>query len=228
MPLPQRELKKLYIQEKRSSAEIARIFNRSERTVNYWLAKYGIKKRSISEAVYLKYNPNGDPFKVIDKPKTINEAFLYGLGLGLFWGEGNKKSKDSIRLGNTDPDLIKKFIEFLIEICGVNKDKIRFGLQIFSDIPKNKALQFWVDKVNKYGFTKKQFYNIVVTPSGSIGTYREKSKYGVLSIYFANVKLKKILDNMLASVAQGQSNSMVNIAHFNGNVRVNPELRLKA
>lgn len=202
MSFTHKKLKKLYIEDKKSSAEIAKILNCSERAVNYWLTKYRIKKRSISEAVYLKYNPNGDPFKVLTKPKTVKQAIIYGLGLGLYWGEGNKKSKDSIRLGNTDPELIKKFIDFLIEICGINKDKIRLGLQVFSDIPKNKALQFWVDKLNKYGFTKKQFYNVIITPSRSLGTYREKSKYGVLSIYFANVKLKKILDNMLADVAQ--------------------------
>lgn len=229
MSLPQKKLKKLYIQQKKSSAEISRIFNYSERTVNYWLAKYGIKKRSISEAMYIKYNPNGDPFKIIDKPRTIEEAILYGLGLGLFWGEGNKKNKNSVRLGNTDPNLIRNFLDFLIKIFRIDKDKLKFGLQIFSDIDTKKALKFWIDELKQFGINKNQFFKVTVTKSGSIGNYKEKSKYGVLTVHFGNTKLKKILDNTLASVAQGQSNSMVNnFAHSDGNVRVNPELRLKA
>ena len=210
MSLQKEKLKNLYIQEKKSSAEIAKIFNCSERTINYWLAKYGVKKRSISEAVYLKYNPDGDPFKIIDKPRTIEEAILYGLGLGLFWGEGNKRNKNSIRLGNTDPKLICKFIEFLVKVLGINRDKLKFGLQTFDDMPTRKTLKFWLNELKHFGINKNQFFKVTVTRSGSIGNYKEKSKHGVLTVHFGNTKLKKILDGYIADVAQRQSNSMVN------------------
>ena len=57
-------LKKLYLKHKKSSFEMSKIFNCSEHKINYWLAKYNIAKRSISEAIYQKNNPNGDPFKI--------------------------------------------------------------------------------------------------------------------------------------------------------------------
>ena len=189
-------IKKLYINEKKSSAEIAKIFNCSERGVNYWLSKYGVKKRSISEAVYLRCNPNGDPFNV-KSIKNIEDAKLLGLGLGLYWGEGNKKNKYSIRLGNTDPALIKKFMEFLVKILGINKSKLKFGLQIFSDMPKRKSLEFWLKELKEFGINKNQFFKPTITLSGSIGTYKEKSKFGVMTVHFSNVKLKKLLDKML-------------------------------
>ena len=203
-------LKKLYLQKGRSSSEIAKILNYSEHKINYWIKKYNIQKRGISDAMYLKHNPNGDPFKVVGKPRTIEEAILYGLGLGLFWGEGNKKNKNSIRLGNTDPKLICKFIEFLIKVLGINGDKLRFGLQIFDDMPTRKTLKFWLNELKHFGINKNQFFKVTVTRSGSIGNYKEKSKYGVLTVYFGNTKLKKILDGYIADVAQWQSNSMVN------------------
>ena len=31
--------------------------------VRYWMSKYGIKRRSWSDATYVKRNPNGDPFR---------------------------------------------------------------------------------------------------------------------------------------------------------------------
>ncbi|MBI2674177.1 MAG: hypothetical protein HYX22_00340 [Candidatus Yanofskybacteria bacterium] len=189
-------IKKLYVNDKKSSAEIAKIFKCSERAVNYWLAKYEVKKRSISEAVYLKNNPSGDPFKI--KPvQNLEDAKLFGLGLGLYWGEGNKKNKNSVRLGNTDPKLIKKFLEFLMRICGIEKKKLRFGLQVFSDMNTGRSLKFWLKELREYGINRSQFFKVTVTPARSLGNYREKSKWGVLTVHFSNTKLKKLLDGML-------------------------------
>ena len=106
-------LRRLYSDEHKSAQEIAEIFNCSSNRINYWLKKYYITKRSISDAIYIKHNPNGDPFEFVP-PRNIEEAKLFGLGLGLYWGEGNKANKNTVRLGNTDPVLLNKFIEFLI------------------------------------------------------------------------------------------------------------------
>ncbi|OGN17524.1 MAG: hypothetical protein A3C88_01135 [Candidatus Yanofskybacteria bacterium RIFCSPHIGHO2_02_FULL_50_12] len=190
------ELEKFYVKERKSSTEIAKIFDCSQHKIDYWIRKHRIPKRSISEAIYQKRNRDGDPFKI----KTISnqkEAVLLGLGLGLYWGEGNKKNKNSIRLGNTDPRIIRKFIEFLLNILGVHQHKIRLGLQIFSDMSKKQALEFWLKELSEYGINRSQFFKVIVTPARSIGTYREKSQYGVLTVYFCNTKLKKILDSML-------------------------------
>lgn len=146
--------------------------------------------------MYQKYNPNGDPFK-IKEARTLKDTKLLGLGLGLYWGEGNKKNKNSIRLGNTNPLIIKKFIEFLIDILGIHEHKLRFGLQIFSDMSAKDTLKFWLKELNEFGIIRNQFFKITVTPSRSIGNYREKSKYGVLTVHFCNTKLKNLIDSML-------------------------------
>ena len=190
------KLEQFYLIKKQSSAEIAKVFDCSEHKVNYWIRKYKIKKRSISEAVYQKRNKDGDPFHV-KSISSIDDAKLTGLGLGLYWGEGNKKNKNTIRIGNTDPGIINKFIEFLLVILGAKKDKLRFSLQIFSDMSANQALKYWLKQLSRYGISKSQFFKVTITPARSIGTYREKSKYGVLTVYFCNVKLKNILDSML-------------------------------
>lgn len=196
MAITREALKKLYSDNKKSAADIAKILHYSGRTINYWLKKHRIKKRTISEAVYLKNNPDGDPFK-IKTPSNLYEAELRGLGLGLYWGEGNKRNKNSIKLGNTDPSLVKKFLEFLDKIYAVDKRRLRFGLQIFSDINPKLAYSFWTGQLK---FPKKQFYKTIVTPARSVGTYRQKNKYGVLTVYFHNTKLRNIIcsaiDNM--------------------------------
>jgi hypothetical protein len=189
-------LENLYKDERLSAYGISSKLNCSEGRINYWLKKYNIQKRSISEAVYQKYNPEGDPFDV-KKVITLNEGILLGLGLGLYWGEGHKKSPNVVKLGNSDPAIINKFIEFLILIFNIKPNKLRFGLQIFSDMPRNKVLNFWMESLSRFNIRKDQFFKVTVTPARSIGTYREKSKYGVCAVYFCNVKLKRIIDSML-------------------------------
>lgn len=180
-----------YIHDKKSVHEIAKEAQCSDGKVNYWLEKYFIPKRSISEAIYTKHNPNGDPFL----PKmfqTNKDSFLFGLGLGLYWGEGTKRNLGQVRLGNTDPYLIRAFIVFLRKLYRIDNSRLRFAIQIFTDMDQKKEEEFWRDFLK---VEAKQFYKTINTRSGSIGTYREKSKHGVLTVYFGNKKLRDILIN---------------------------------
>jgi len=183
----------LYVNKRKSMQEIAEIFSCSLNKIKYWMDKYKIKTRSISEAVYIKNNPNGDPF-IFNKPITLEQAKLLGLGIGLYWGEGTKADKGSVRLGNTDPELIKNFILFLKNIFGIRKKDLRFGLQLFTDIDKNSAMDFWVKKIK---IKPSQFYKIIITKSQSLGTYRRKSEYGVLTVYYHNKKLRDLIVSLL-------------------------------
>lgn len=184
-----RSLEQQYIRDKKSVREIAKKLRCSEGKINYWLAKYAIQKRSISEAIYTKHNPNGDPFS-LKIQRTQKDAFLFGLGLGLYWGEGTKKSLNQVRLGNTDPYLIRSFILFLQKAYGIDESRLRFALQIFSDMDQSKEEFFWQTFLK---VSPTQFYKTINTRSGSLGTYREKSVHGVLTVYFNNKKLRNLL-----------------------------------
>jgi hypothetical protein len=85
------------------------------------------------------------------------------------------------------------FMRFLIELFGVDKDDLRFSLQIFSDIDPEEALMYWTHEL---GADRSQFYKPTVTISGSLGTYR-RSLYGVVTINYLNKKLRDILVGML-------------------------------
>lgn len=191
-------LKSLYQERGLSVIKIAKYLNFSEGKVNYWLDRYNIQKRSISEAIYRMHNPDGDPFIMPRRLNYKSPLFLAGIGLGLYWGEGNKRNPTSVRLGNTDPRLIKAFIKFLVEVFKIKPSKLRFGLQMFSDMSSKDGLSFWLSQLSKFGITKQQFQKVVITPARSVGTYREKTKHGVLTIYCSNVRLKRIIDTMLA------------------------------
>lgn len=182
-------LEELYIEKGMSVKQIASTVGCSSNKIIYWMTKFELMRRSRSDAVYLKHHPAGDPFTA-KKISNTRDALLFGLGIGLYWGEGTKASPYSVRLGNSDPELLKLFIKFLLDIFGVDRQDLRFGLQIFSDIDPDVALQYWMKEL---GAERSQFYKPYITVSGSLGTYRKKSKFGVATVYYNNKKLRDIL-----------------------------------
>jgi hypothetical protein len=188
-----KDLEKLYNKEGKSMQEIADLLGCSAGQVWYWMNIHDLKRKTISEAIYLKNNPNGDPF-TLRLPKNKKEAILFGMGLGLYWGEGTKASKSSVRLGNSDPELIFKFIVFLTTFFSIRKSDLRFGLQIFSDMKPEDALNFWIKKIK---VSQNQFYKTIVTPARLIGNYRVKTQHGVMTVYYNNTKMKKLLIELL-------------------------------
>lgn len=157
------------------------------------MKKYNIKKRTISEAIYQFKNPNGDPFE-FKKPHNIKSSILFGLGLGLYWGEGDKKGSQGARLSNSDPKLIKSYIKFLTENFGIDKRKLKFSIQIPTDLSPEETLNFWVNELN---LDKDQFYKPYVLKKRGNGSYKYKTKYGTIIVYMNNVRLKKLICSLI-------------------------------
>lgn len=220
--LKKNSLEDLYVRQGLSMQQIATKLGCSVNKVSYWMTKHSIKRRSIGDAVYKIQNPLGDPYE-LKSIVNLEDAYLLGLGIGIYWGEGNKRNKHSIRLGNTDPALVTTFLVFLIKICGVRTEKIRFGLQIFSDMDQREALDFWIAST---GFPESQFHKtVVVTPARSLGTYREKTKHGVLTVHFHNYKLRDIIVSLCRDSSVGRAHPwwVADPAHLQRNLQVNPE-----
>ncbi len=185
--LPKNKLERLY-RSGLSMKEISDKTGWNYHPVTYWMINYNIPRRSRSEATYIKRNPNGDPFKIKTK-LSRKESELKALGLGIYWGEGDKSPYNtSVRLGNTDPFLIKKFREFLRKIYRAKEEKFCYGLILFNDIKESKAVSFWKKHLE---IKRKQLGKITIIPPQGKGTYRKKSEYGVLTISFTNKKLKE-------------------------------------
>lgn len=181
------DLEKLYLSGK-SMAQIARQLGCSVHKISYWMNEYQIKRRTRSEATYLIGNPDGDPFDLRNINNLSKEdMFLYGLGIGLYWGEGEKTTKHAIRVTNSDPYVIIRFRDFLIKTCQLKPTKIRYYLICFNDIKPDVARVYWA---NLLQISPKKFGKIVEIPSQGKGTYKMKSKYGVCTIYAGNMKLK--------------------------------------
>src|SRR3989344_5967826 len=170
----------------KSMFEIAKILSCSVHKVAYWMDKHEIKRRKISEAIYLKLNPGGDPFKIIDIFDS-DKTFLRGLGVGIYWGEGLKVTRNAIRVANTDPGIIKNFRRFLLEICGLEERKIFYSIVCFGDNDLDTVCAYWAKEL---GISSEKFGKIVRIPKQGKGTYKRRSEFGVCTIAVSNPKLK--------------------------------------
>ena len=56
---------------------------------------------------------------------------LFIAGLMLYWGEGDKLTKYSTKIANTDPDLIRLYVFFLRNACRIPEEKIKAHLLIY-------------------------------------------------------------------------------------------------
>ncbi|MEK7089325.1 MAG: hypothetical protein AAB920_00725 [Patescibacteria group bacterium] len=192
--IPEDFLCKLYIDEKKSMREIAKICSCSIHKVAYWITAYSIPIRNQSDATYYAKNAGGDPFSVNLKNMDItNNIFLYGVGLGLYLGIGSKAG-NSVRIGNDDSRIILSFIKFLHFAYGVQKDSLHFGLRISDDININSALSFWT---NTLDVSRAQFQKPVITTSRKRSNYKYIDKHGFVTLYFNNSKLKRIIMNAI-------------------------------
>ena len=190
------KIKSLYKKGK-SAAEIGKDLGISWRKVIYLMDKNGIKRRSRSEAIYCKHNPNGDPFK-IKKQLSPEEERLKALALGMYWGEGSKYNSISIRLTNSDPSLLKIFIKFLKSICGVNPQKIKLWLNIHDETSAKKAQDYWSYQLD---IPFSQFSKTLIINHHGNGINRNKYIYGTATLCVNNMKLKQIIQEWLKDYA---------------------------
>jgi hypothetical protein len=179
-----------------SMKKMAQKIGCSEHKITYWMKKYDIERRSRSAALYLYSNPFGDPFKIKQK-LTPKESVLYGLGLGIYWGEGEKVSKYQLRVANTNPGVIRTFVDFLLIICQLSSHKISYHLICFNDTDINESALYWSKELE---IPREKFGKIVqISPQGK-GTYRKKSKFGVCTVIVSNIKLKEWIMKELSNL----------------------------
>jgi hypothetical protein len=78
-------------------------------------------------------------------------------------------------------------------------ERIKLGLQIFDDQDPETIKNKWAEALR---LPVKHFLpKVVVTEKRGKGTYKKLNKWGVLTVYFSNVKLRKILDEYLEKYA---------------------------
>ena len=198
--------------------EIARILGKiSKSTLSLWLAdiildtaarnRLSSRIRAKSLGGLLKRNKNQtqlaihrrDTTRALAKQqvKNISKDNLFFIGLALYWAEGYKRAiikngrevtNHPISLTNSDPYLVKTFINFLHHACGVSVDRIRASLRIFPQTNKRLALNYWSDST---GIPQENFRKTSVVISSSSNNKKPFNRlpYGIIQIRISDTNL---------------------------------------
>lgn len=116
----------------------------------------------------------------------IKKDSLFIAGTMIYWGEGDRQFKNGIvRVSNVDSRMLTLFKDFLVKVCGVDKQKIRGHTLIYPDLKSNECIDYWSKSI---GLDLKAFYK----PAVIKGRHKvNRLPYGVCSIGVNNKYLKK-------------------------------------
>ncbi len=148
----------------------------------FWESKRGGSKyRSIKEWQEAK-----EKVKNLISPLGKRERLI--ILACLYWGEGNKTE---LSLINSDPSLIKLFVNCLRDI-GVVKNQLKVTIRIYNGINKKKAMKFWANIV---GIFPSEISNVNVL----FGKKKGKLEYGMCRVRVQKSRLYfKLIMSMIA------------------------------
>ncbi|MDD2757825.1 MAG: hypothetical protein PHD72_00430 [Patescibacteria group bacterium] len=130
------------------------------------------------------------------------------IGAALYWAEGNKQKNNNVSSGvkfsNSDPEMIKFFYQWLLEICGILPENITFELYIHETGDIVLAQNFWA---NIMGLSKSNFSTVRLKSNKiSYRKNRNKDYHGLIRI---NVRKSTNLNRKIMGWVSGFCRSFI-------------------
>ena len=91
----------------------------------------------------------------------------------LYLGEGSKRSRGRLSLGNSDPDVIRLYLRLLQTSYKIDKRKLRCTVQCRADQKIESLIKYWSEVTD---LPRSQFYKTQVDPR-TIGKPSKKKEY---------------------------------------------------
>jgi len=197
-----------------SYSEVSSALNVPEGTCSSWLARIKLsrkaktllQKKALNGALkgLNKRNQNlQDKYKAIEQIVSHDLRYLDNslvtkrlLCAFLYWAEGSKNRND-FKFVNSDPTMIRLFLELLRESFRLNEDKLAAVLHLHSYHDKSLQLQFWSE------LTKIPLNRIGIHHKKNSGKRKRLNYQGCIAINYYDVKLYKALTSYYILYAQG-------------------------
>lgn len=119
-------------------------------------------------------------------PLTRKESYI--AGLMLYAGEGTKGDNSTVSLCNTNPEIVRFFVNWLVEYCGVSKQDLRVLVHIYRDMNVQDTLSYWSQTID---IPLSQFIRPYMKTSKRSDLTHKGFDKGTCSVYIYNVELKR-------------------------------------
>ncbi|OGZ10750.1 MAG: hypothetical protein A3C93_05535 [Candidatus Lloydbacteria bacterium RIFCSPHIGHO2_02_FULL_54_17] len=157
--------------------------------VYYFMRKHKIPRRSLAvrnKLVFAKKRPSFLLKRVLGK----NDVRLKLLGVAIYWAEGYKSDKAKcVDLANSDPDMIRIFMKFLRNVCGVDENRLRVLLYCHDRQKIPELIAYWshLTKISPRLFTKPYVPKRISSPN-----HRKMSR-GLIHVRYYDKKLLQLI-----------------------------------
>lgn len=180
--LDPKEIERIYWDKNYNINQIADKFDISFWKLYNFMNKYNISRRNRSEAGFL-LNSSKPQFKIKEN-LTIAEEKLRIAGIMLYWAEGTSGG-NAVDFVNSNPEMIKIFLKFLRQICGISEERLRLYLYAYSYQSIKKLKTYW-NRVT--GIPLSQFTKPYVRV-GNQNLSGRKLPYGLIHIRYNDKRL---------------------------------------
>ena len=184
------KIKSLYWDKELDVMEIANKLGVSFWSLYNFMNKNNIVRRSPSEVNYV-VNKIKPQFKIKEN-LSISEEKLKIAGVMLYWAEGTLKGS-TVDFANCNPRMIKIFLKFLREICGVNEERLRVYLYgyHYHDLKELKVYWHEITEIPLRQFTKPYIRK------GNPNLSKRKLPYGLIHIRYNDKRLLEWIKNSI-------------------------------
>lgn len=121
--------------------------------------------------------------KVREDIGNLKDANPILSGFFLYWGEGGKTEPTRISLSNTDPAMLRFFIEWLMAL-GAERERIKVRLHLYSDMDAEKEINYWSETLDISPTAFRKPY-IKKSKRENI-TYEQKFIHGTCNVIYGN------------------------------------------
>lgn len=154
-----------------------RLERRCERGRRCGAAKRRSKREQLQQRIY------EDERKKIG---SLTERELWLMGAVLYWAEGAKEKPyrpgSGVKFMNSDPVLIRLFLEWILRSCRIARDRIRFSIYIH-DSHRSAATRIREYWSRQTGFPRSAFHRVYYKSTAATNRRnRGRSYFGVLRV----------------------------------------------
>ncbi|MBL7155513.1 MAG: hypothetical protein ISS90_00020 [Candidatus Omnitrophica bacterium] len=190
------KIKTLYLNDKCTVKEVADELGLSFWKVYNMMRVNNIHRRGPSETNYLQYDRYKPRF-VIKEDCDPKNKYLKVAGLMLYWAEG-AKGGDTVDFANSDSGMIKIFLRFLREVCGIAESRLRIYLYAFSDQNIDGLKRYWSEAT---GIPLQQFTKPYVKNMDNALKDR-RMPHGMIHVRYHDKRLLKHIKHWISEYAE--------------------------
>lgn len=191
-------IRRWYVTDELSGPEIAARLGIPANRVYRILERNRIARRKFHESRAIQFFRQKLSFRIKTKLGVADRQLLT-TGVMLYWAEGSHpKGKAILDFANSNPDMVRIYIRFLREICGVREDRLRMYLYAYANQNIEHLKRFWSKLAN---IPLKQFSKPYIRHdfrADKIG----KMPYGLVHVRYADKKLYSQLENWQSTIVR--------------------------